>query len=108
VPFIHFSFFNCRLCNKHAFNALVTAQASVGEAIVICVYFFLISLQIPKIVSNTRVQHAVGQWFPTFSDRVPFVGPVLSPRTTLFQENSISPIWFDQKCGKSELAQMRH
>ena len=44
----------------------------------------------------------------TFSDRVPFVGPILSPRTTLFQENSIYPISFDQKFGKADLTQMRH
>jgi len=34
--------------------------------------------------------------------------PLLSPRTILFQENSIYLISFDQKLGKSELTQMRH
>jgi len=29
---------------------------------------------------------ASSQWFPTFSDHVPFVGPIVSARTTLFQE----------------------
>ena len=45
---------------------------------------------------------------PTFSDRVPLVGPVLSARTTLFQENSIFQILLDQKFGKPELTQFRH
>jgi len=44
----------------------------------------------------------------TFSHHVPFVGPILSPRTTLLQENSICQISFDQKFGKPELTQMRH
>ena len=46
--------------------------------------------------------------YQTFSDRVPFVGPVLSARNTLFQENSIFQILFDQKFGKPELTQFRH
>jgi len=44
----------------------------------------------------------------TFSHRVPFVGPVLSPRTTFLQENSIYQISFDQKFGKPKPTQMRH
>ena len=43
----------------------------------------------------------------TFSDRVPFVAPVLSSRTTLFQEKSMCQISFDQKSGKPELTQMQ-
>ena len=44
----------------------------------------------------------------TFSHHVPFVSPVLSPRTTLLQENSINQILFDLKFGKPELTQMWH
>ena len=43
----------------------------------------------------------------TFSDRVPFVTPVLLSRTTLFQEKSMCQISFDQKSGKPELTQMQ-
>jgi len=42
----------------------------------------------------------------TFSDRVPFVAIVLPPHTTLFQENSIYQISFDQKFEETELTQM--
>jgi len=52
--------------------------------------------------------HVLCQWFPNFPDRAPFVGPGLSARTTLLQENSIFQILFDQKCGKPELTQFRH
>jgi len=43
----------------------------------------------------------------SFSDRVPFVCPVLSSRTPLFQEKSMCQISFDQKSGKPELTQMQ-
>jgi len=36
------------------------------------------------------------------------LGPVLSPRTTSFQEKSMCQISFDEKFGKPELTQMRH
>ena len=48
----------------------------------------------------------------TFSDRVPFVGPVFFTvyhlENTLFQETSFYPIHFDQKFGKPDLTQMPH
>ena len=37
----------------------------------------------------------------TFSDRIPFAGPVLSARNTLFQEKSTFQILFDQKFGNN-------
>jgi len=40
------------------------------------------------------------QWFPNFISSRTIVGPILSARTTLFQENSIFQILFDQKFGK--------
>ena len=43
----------------------------------------------------------------TFSDRVPFVAPELTSRTTLFQEKPMCQISFDQKSGKPELTQMQ-
>jgi len=45
---------------------------------------------------------------PTFSDREPFMGLVLSPHTSLFQQKSMCQISFDQKFGKPELTQMQH
>jgi len=54
---------------------------------------------------NLRILYASGS--QTFSHHEPFVGPILSPRTTLLQENSIYQISFDQKFGKPELTQMR-
>ena len=39
--------------------------------------------------------------FQTFSDHAPFVAPVLSARTTLFQEKSMCHISFDLKFGNS-------
>jgi len=42
----------------------------------------------------------------TFSHRVPFVGPTLSPGTTLLQESSIYQISCDQNFGKPELIHM--
>jgi len=45
----------------------------------------------------------------TFSDRAYHLWyRTLSPRTTLFQENSIHQKLFDQTIGKPELTQMRH
>ena len=46
----------------------------------------------------------------TFSDRLLFVGRVVSPRSTLIEENPIyqNKISFDQKYGKPELTQTRH
>jgi len=43
----------------------------------------------------------------TFSDRVPFVCPVLSSCTTLFQKKPMCQISVDQKSGKPELTQMQ-
>jgi len=63
---------------------------------------------------NTLITRVTKFWLlwasgsQTFSNHVPFVGPILSPRTTFLQENSIYQILFDHKFGKPELAQMRH
>ena len=43
----------------------------------------------------------------TFSDRVPFVCPLPSSHTTLFQEKLMCQISFDQKSRKPELTQMQ-
>jgi len=45
-------------------------------------------------VSNVLYRKAfrLEQWFPNFSDRVLFVGPVLSTRTILFLEKSMCQI----------------
>ena len=44
----------------------------------------------------------------TFSDRVPFVEPVLSSRTTLFQENAFCQRSFAQKFAQPDLTQILH
>ena len=44
----------------------------------------------------------------TFSDRVPSVGPILLPRTTLSQENSIYQMSFNQKFWKQKLTPIQH
>jgi len=64
------------------------------------------------LISDARKGHYISSAYVsgtlTFSDRVPFVGSVLSACTTLFQENSIYHISLDRKFGKPELTQMRH
>ena len=59
-----------------------------------------------SIARSTVFCYTIGS--KSFSDHVPFVGPVLSTCTTLFQVKSMCQISFDQKFGKSELTQMQH
>jgi len=54
------------------------------------------------VALNTSITH-YDSGSQNFPDRIPFVGRVLSPRTTLFQENSIFQILFNEKFGKPGL-----
>jgi len=70
------------------------------EPILETFYCSLLVTHITLVSKRHRFYSNVSQ---TFSHHVPFVGPIMSPRTTFLQENSIYKISFDHKFGKPEL-----
>jgi len=90
VPLLVYFWYSCKVCKNVSIQFVKT-----------------ICFVTPKLLFAT-LTHSLRQWFPNFSDRALFVGPVLSTCTTLFWEKSMCQRYFDQKFGKTELTQMQH
>ena len=94
--------------HKHLFHAPGLRKEQTAACLLRAIYFYGFAHRQKGIFSNSVLLWWPGDCSQTFTDRLQFVGPVLSPRSNLFQENSIFQTSFDQKFGKPGLTQMRH